>query len=199
MDCKDLTMSERPELLSVIGGLFAAYGKSSDSIRIATYCKFFEDADVRLLKRTVLKVMAENKFMPTIADIVDAMKSLEGTMIESHRVKTWEEAWREINAKMYSTQWGRTPDWSTPEIAAAVNAFGWVSLHTSMADDMPSIRAQIRKFYEDACVRIATDAKNKAVLGVEGGNILGIGGRANNIAKISPKNNQNTRLICQNH
>lgn len=184
---------ENVELVGIISGMFAAYGKSSDSARIAVYCKVFADADIGLLKKTVLKILAESKYIPTIADIMDAMRSLEGTMVESRRVKTWEEAWGEISAKMYSTQWGRIPDLSTPEIAAAVNAYGWHNLHSAKVDDMPTIRAQIRRFYEDACRRIATDAKNKAVLGIEGGNILGIGARANTLTKINnilPKNSQ---------
>ena len=185
------------ELVGVISSMFSAYGKSSDSARIAVYCKVFVDADIRLLKKAILKILAENKYVPTIADIMDAMKSLEGTLVESHRVKTWEEAWCEINSKMYSTQWGRLPDWSTPEIAAAVNAFGWQNLHSAMADDMPTIREQLRRFYDDACTRIATTAKNKAVLGLDGGNILGIGDRAKtNILAENPvfllKNSQKT-------
>lgn len=192
-----MTECENVELVGIISGMFAAYGKSSDSARIAVYCKVFVDADVRLLKKTVIKILAESKYVPTIADIMDAMKSLEGTLDESRRVKTWEEAWREINAKMYSTQWGRIPSWSTPEIEAAVNAYGWQNLHTSLESDMPTIRAQIRRFYEDACTRIAIDAKNKAVLGIDGGNILGIGSRAKtNILTKNPafllKNSQKT-------
>lgn len=184
MGCMDLTMTENTELIGIMSGMFAAYGKSGDAARIAVYCKVFEDADVRLLKKTVLKILAENKFVPTIADIMDAMKSLEGTMVESRRVKTWEEAWREINAKMYSTPWGRTPDWSTPEIAAAVDAYGWHNLHTSQESDMSAIRAQIRRFYEDACTRIAVDTKNKAVLGIKGGNILGIREGTNKLGEL---------------
>ena len=181
---------ENVELVGVVSGMFSAYGKSSDSARIAVYCKVFADADIGLLKKTVLKILAESKYVPTIADIMDAMRSLEGTIVESRRVKTWEEAWREINDKMYSTPWGRTPDWSTPEIAAAVRAYGWQNLHTSQESDMTAIRAQIRRFYEDACARIADETKNRAVLGIEGGNILGIRENTNKpraLKQILPK------------
>ena len=74
---------------------------------------------------------------------------------------------------MYATSFGETPKWSTPEIEAAINAFGWYDLHIALHADMSIIRAQIRRFYEDACERIERKARNEALLGI-GGNILGI-------------------------
>ena len=166
-------MNNETEVVKVMAMMFGAFGQGNDINRIKIYAQFLKSFPVGVVEKAVQKVILNCKFLPTIAELTEAIKELSGTANEDLRVKTWEEAWNEIQRKMQSTQWGKTPEWSTPEIKAAGDAFGWNDLQTCLAEDMPTIRAQIRRFYEDACTRLSNQSQNKALLG-KGGNILGI-------------------------
>lgn len=165
-------MSEA-QIVKIVAMMFGAFGQANDVNRIKIYSQFLKTFPVDVVDKAVQKAILNCKFLPTIAELTEAIKELSGAVNEELRVKTWEEAWNEIQKKMQSTPWGKTPDWSTPEIEAAVNSFGWYDLQTCLAEDMPTIRAQIRRFYEDACKRLSNKAQNEALLG-KGGNILGL-------------------------
>lgn len=153
--------------------MFGAFGQANDTNRIKIYAQFLASFPPEVVDKAVQKTILNCKFLPTIAELTEAIKELMGTANESVRVKTWEEAWGEIQRKMQSTPWGKDPEWSTPEIRAAVNAFGWHDLQSVLTVDMPTVRAQVRRFYEDACSRISNQSQNEALLG-KGGNILGL-------------------------
>lgn len=171
-----LNMENEAKVVKVIAMMFGAFGQGNDINRIKIYTQFLKSFPAEVVDKAVQKVILNCKFLPTIAELTEAIKELSGALNENVRVKTWEEAWNEIQRKMQSTHYGKTPEWSSPEIKAAVDAFGWYDLQTCLADDMPTIRAQIRRFYEDACKRLSNKSQNEALLG-RGGNILGIAER----------------------
>lgn len=164
---KQTHSSNELEITKAVAGLFAAFGQSGDVNRVNIYTLMLQDFPSEIVKKACRKVILECKFLPTVAEIVAAIKSLAGTADENIRAKTWEEAWREIERAMFDTPWGKTPTFSTPEIAAAVSAFDWNSLQTSLAADMSTVRAQVRRFYEDACKRISEKQRNDYVMGKE--------------------------------
>lgn len=149
----------------IIGMLFGAYGQANDAQRQAIYASLLKDLPNEILSKAVKKLLVESKFLPAIAEIVEAAKSLMGSVDDSQRVREWDEAWAEIEKAMFTTPWGHTPTFSRPEIAAAVNNYGWQTLQSSQATDMPTVRAQIRKMYETACKRAVERAHNEYVLG----------------------------------
>ena len=173
-------------MAQAIATLFGAYGEASDINRQEIYARVLATLPPALVEKAVLKTIAEWKSpkLPPVGVLMDNAKSLNATANERVRVKTWEEAWAEIEKAMYSTPWGKTPAWSTPQIKAAVDAFGWNNLQTSLASDMPTNRAQVRRFYEDACARIATQARNEFLLGKNPAGVLGIPRVAQNATMI---------------
>lgn len=148
----------------IITALFANFGQQDNNQRMAIYIKILRDIPVEVLEKACEKLMLENKFLPVPAEIVEASRSLIGTVDAKARFKSWDEAWDEIERKMQSTPWGHTPEFSTPEIAAAVFNFGWNTLQQSLAADMPTIRAQIKKMYESVCERAKEQSNNKYIL-----------------------------------
>lgn len=172
-----LIMENEAKIVKIIAMMFGAFGQGNDINRIKIYTQFLKSFPFEVVDKAVQKVILNCKFLPTIAELTSAIKELSGAVNEDLRVRSWEEAWNEIQRKMQSTPWGKTPEWSSPEIKAAVDAFGWYDLQTCLADDMPTIRAQMRRFYEDACNRLSNESQNKALFG-SGGNILGIAERA---------------------
>lgn len=154
-----------PSSSKIIGTMFGAYGQANDSQRQAIYCKTLEDIPAELLQKAVKKLLLESKFLPSIAEIVEASRSVVGTLDESCRMKNWDEAWSEIERAMRSTPWGATPVFSRPEIATAVRNYGWQSLQTCLAEDINTVRAQMRRMYDEACARSKEQSNNVYVLG----------------------------------
>ena len=105
--------------------LFGALGQANDAHRQAIYTKVLGDIPNEILSKAVKKLLLESKFLPSIAEVVDASKSLMGTADDSTRVREWDEAWNEIERAMQSTPWGHTPVFSRIEIELAVRSFGW--------------------------------------------------------------------------
>ena len=85
--------NEQIERARTIGALFGAFGQGADEARIAIYVRMLKDIPVDVLKVTAEKVMMENKFLPTIAELVEATRSLMAEAEPDTRVKTWAEAW----------------------------------------------------------------------------------------------------------
>lgn len=149
----------------IVGMLFGAFGQANDAHRQAIYTKVLGDIPNEILSKAVKKLLLESKFLPSIAEVVEAGKSLMGTADDSTRVREWAEAWDEIERAMQSTPWGHTPVFSRIEIELAVRSFGWHDLQMTLAEDMPTVRAQVRRMYEDVCRRTKEHGHNEYVLG----------------------------------
>lgn len=163
-----MTLSETLTLL------FGAYGRANDAQQIAIYRLMLADVPPTLLMLAVKKSIRECKFLPSVAELLGQCELLNDAVNEDLRVKDWDEAWGEIQRLMQSTPWGKQPQFSRPEIAQAVNSFGWNELQRVLAADMPAVRAQMRRFYEDACARSKKQAKNEYALGKNPVGILGV-------------------------
>lgn len=142
---------EKKTRAGIISTLFGAYGQSNDTNRVKIYLKATSDIPEKLLGAACKKLLLESKFLPSIAEIVEAARTVAGEIDETSRIKPWDEAWGEIEKAMYATPWGKTPKFSTLEITIAVNRFGWRTLQETLADDMPTVRAQVRRMYDDVC------------------------------------------------
>lgn len=145
--------------------LFGAFGQANDAHRQAIYTKVLGDIPNEILSKAVKKMLLESKFLPSIAEVVEAGKSLMGTADDSTRVREWAEAWDEIERAMQSTPWGHAPVFSRIEIELAVRSFGWHDLQMTLAEDMPTVRAQVRRMYEDVCRRTKEHGHNEYILG----------------------------------
>ena len=166
-----------------IASMFAAFGQSSDGARMAVYYKRLKDMPEKLVEAICDKAIMESKFLPSIAELREMGKSLIGELDETKRVKTWQEAQAEISQGIMRTwfkgclgeipqtheDYGKPcePMWSTPEIKAAVDSYGFYNLGKTLTTDMPIVWAQLRKMYEQACQRKADKEVNQVVLGGE--------------------------------
>ena len=145
--------------------LFALYGQEQNEIRIKAYMGTLQGIPAPVLDKACKKLALESKFLPAVSEIVSAAESLLNEA-NGMRVKGWDEAWEEILMRMEADFYSAAPAWSTPEIAQAVNAFGWKDLRVVQAKDMQTVRAQVRQMYESACKRAAEKKVNDYVLGI---------------------------------
>lgn len=175
------------ETAAIIDTLYAAFHKSQDKQGKDVYVAMLEDLPAELLRKTVKKIILEQTFLPSIAEIRAAGMSLLATVDPSRKVKSWQEAQTEIAAGISRTWFkgclGEIPQdhpeyglpcdpiWSTPEIKAAVDAFGFEALGQTLVDDMPTVWAQLRRLYEQACQSKAEDQTNRYVIGHDAGKL----------------------------
>ncbi len=155
----------------IIASMFACYGQGNDGVRIATYVSVLSEIPTDILSKVCRKMILESKFLPSVAEIVEASKSLIGTMDESSRMKPWAEAWQEIEYQMRTAFVYEKPVFSTKEIEKAVKCYGWKDLCETPSKDFSIAKAQLRDMYHQICARSKEEMVNSYVLGK--GNLLG--------------------------
>ena len=163
--------------------LFIAYGKQNETERIVLYCKAFDDVPTEILQKIVEKVINDCEFLPSVARMREAGRSLIGSVDETQRVKPWVEVQKEIQKGITRTWYhgclgedvpdelyGKScdPKWSTPEVKAAVDSYGFDNLGKVLESDMPIVWSQLRKSYEQACERKKdVETNNHILVGAE--------------------------------
>lgn len=159
--------------------LFGAYGLNKDVDRQLIYNQVLKDVPPALLEKAVYKVLGEweNTFLPPPAVVIAAARSLAEAKEPEKKMLSWVDALAEIEKKMLSTQSYKKPVWSTVELDRAVNAFGWDNLIRTLEEDMPTVRAQLRRLYEDACSRTTDEARNAYLMGKNPMGVIGMSDR----------------------
>ena len=135
----------------IIATLFVSYWEAGDERRIAAYSMALKDLPDDMLMRACHKLLLEKKFLPSVSEIIQACRSLAGSLNDGQRERTWAEAWKEIQEQVKKCGMYEKPVWSTPEIAAAVKAYGYSDLCNLNRDELQTASAQCRRYYEDAC------------------------------------------------
>ena len=171
----DKTMNAR-----IIASMFACYGQGQDGVRIAAYTNMLSGIPTEILSRVSRKLILESKFLPSVAEIVEASRSLIGTMDESFRVKPWGEVQKEIQSGITRTWfhgclgedvpddlYGKScePKWSNEDVRQTVEAYGFENIGKAKVDEMPIVWSQLRKIYESICNRKKEESVNNFVLG----------------------------------
>lgn len=133
--------------------MFAAYDKADNAKQIAAYSMILQDIPDEILMKACHKLLIVNKFLPAIAEIVQACRHITGEINPATRERSWDEAWNEIQREVQRCGLYERMTFSTPEIEAAAKAYGLRELCQLRADEVQTASAQCRRFYEDACRR----------------------------------------------
>lgn len=171
---------DKKRKVEIITNFFALYGQAGDGERIAAYVRMFNGIPAELLQMACDQQALRSKFLPSVAELVEGMRSLIGTVDDTRRVKPWNEAQKEIQKGITRTWfhgclgepvpdelYGKScdPKWSTPEVKAAVDSYGYENIGKVSESDMPIVWAQLRKAYESACDSKQELTVNTHVLG----------------------------------
>lgn len=147
--------------------LFGAFGQEQNIQRMKIYMQLLKDVPQDVLQKVTQKLMLESKFLPSVAEIAEACRSLTATASGTKEVPDWNEAWHEIKRAMYNTPWGKSPKFSHPAITKAVNSYGWKSIHEVNASDFHTMQAQLRRMYDESAKRYVERKRNNAILAGE--------------------------------
>lgn len=144
--------------------LFASFGQEGNKQRMKIYMQMLKDIPENILQRVVEKTIYESKFLPSIAELVEACRSLTATANGVKEVPDWNEAWSEIFKNMHATGWFNTPKWSHPVIEQTVNNYGWNLIHTVEEKDLHTMQAQLRRMYDESAKRYLENMRNNIIL-----------------------------------
>ena len=167
-----LTANKKKQILAT---MFAAYGQAGDEKRLAAYGMALADVPEELLMRACHKLILTKVFLPSIAEIVEACRSLVGSADDAKRERTWAEAWEEILRQVRRCGMYEKPSWSTPEIAAAVKSYGYTDLCNLNRNELQTASAQCRRFYEEACqYKKDQDVNDYVLKRISGAEMIGL-------------------------
>jgi len=172
-------MEEKQRYEKTLKYYFLMYGQHDQTERIKAYAEKLKVIPIDILKAILNKLVFTNNRVASIAEIMEAGASLSNTVNGSEEIN-WQEAQREIMIGMRRTWYkgclGEIPDtdpeygkpcepmWSTPEIKAAVDAYGFENFQLVLAEDMPIVWAQLRRLYEQAYQKRRERDINRRVL-----------------------------------
>lgn len=154
--------------------LFAVYGQEDKIQRMKIYAEALKPVPLDTLSKACKMLATEKKFLPAISEIIEAVQDLNSE-IHGTGVKSWLDAWAEIEKAVWKTGWYAKPTFSTPEIAETVRVFGWHNLMMTAEEALPTVRAQMRYLYEQVCskkrrkalIDYALNSKTDGLLGIE--------------------------------
>lgn len=146
----------------IIGTLYGAFGKADDAQRQAIYVKMLADVPNTVLAKAVKRLILEKTFLPSVAEIVTAAKSIIAEVAPESRLPDWQEAWGEIERAMQSSA---PPEFTHPIIALAVKTYGLTNLKCCNVDMWQAAQAQVRRIYDDLCRRHNDKTLNAYVIG----------------------------------
>ena len=104
----------------------------------------YSNTEVRLAMESLSKT---SKFFPSLSEIIEAIEKLERAAT-GDGILDFDEAWADVYKEIKRCSVYSTPQFATPEIAAAVKRIGWDTLCNMQSDAVSTVRAQFKKFYE---------------------------------------------------
>jgi hypothetical protein len=158
--------NEKDRKAKAISMLFTAFGQGSEAERMAMYVKKLQDVPADVLDKACDKVIMECKYLPSIAELVQAAKALVKEANGTADLP-FAEVWKEIMQQLHETYF----DWeegtfSRKEIAELVRCIGGLKeLRMMTTAEEPVIRAQMNKMYDGICARNKEKENNGYILG----------------------------------
>ena len=149
-------MQERVDHVAIakaVGVLFAGFpAVEAGEETIKLYVRLLSDIPLEVLSLCVEQFIAQSKFLPTVAEIREqALKLTRPDRISAL------EAWGLVKEQMRLKGSYRSPEFSDPLIAKAVECIGWKTLCGS--ENEPADRAHFSKVYDSLVQRDEADAR----------------------------------------
>ncbi len=150
-----MTNAEAGVLLDALHAAFPRTTISADTAQL--YARFLVDLDLQSAAQAVAMWIATAKFFPTVGE-------LRGLATSDGGAPDPDRAFAEVMKVVGSTGVYRTPRFSHPAIAEAVDAITWREV--CLSDHAPSLRAHFAKAYEAARLRSNSAAHRGLVNGI---------------------------------
>lgn len=130
----------------------------------AIYARALSILSVEEINAAMLKLLTTCKFWPSVAEIIEAARSIKITA-EGNTVPAAAEAWGEIMQLARKNGMDRKWEFSCHEVEYTLKMFGGKQMICMMQEsDMPTCRAQFMRMYNEICEKQKTERENQEVL-----------------------------------
>ena len=130
----------------------------------AIYARALSTLSMDEINAAMLKLLTTCKFWPSVAEIMEAARSIKIT-INGNTVPAAAEAWGEVMQLARRNGMDRQWDFSCEEVKYTLKMFGGKQMICMMQEsDMPTCRAQFMRMYNEICEKWETERQNKEVL-----------------------------------
>lgn len=170
---KGVKILENNILASAISTLFGAYGKANDHDRQAIYFKALSGLDPNTVMLACQKTIYNNKFLPSISEIFENVKSIVYYQNPQYRPKDWDEVLIEITQAVKQSPFEKFT-WSSKDIERAVKSYGLDNLRYGEVSSYSYGLEVIRKNYLIICSRKYNNLQNAGIINGSNDDILGI-------------------------
>ena len=138
----------KKEFVMIITKLTVAFGKEVNNEFINIWYSFLKEYSSKDFDYAVNKIVRENKYFPTISEIVNVIEESRNPYLQLDS----ESAWNEFK-EIYSSNGGcyqkeRIMNKLNPVIRRTIERIGFERYATSMVDEIPFIRKDFIKVYE---------------------------------------------------
>lgn len=157
-----MNKTETAKLLALFKAAYSTYRptETESEVTVNFWHRLLGDVDWPEAERAFFRLMATRTsgFMPQIGEVRRAVMQARHPSLLVLPEDAWGEAWSNVKAVGRN----RTPEWSHPALAAAVEVIGWADICNTNTDNLGTLRAQFMKVYrakqEAAEVEAATPA-----------------------------------------
>lgn len=131
----------------ILAQLFSAFPNTQATEEtVAVYHRLLKDIPATELQTVVDQVMAESKFLPTIAELREMHRKLDNV----GRL-TWADAWELVQKEVRRIGSYQAPKFNDPITTRVVATIGWRNICASEQPD--TVRAHFRQMYEALSTR----------------------------------------------
>lgn len=141
----------RAEVIKLLGAAAIAYPRTdrddtTKAMTVELWLRMLGDLPYAVAEAALMRHISLSQWPPTIADLRSGAAALEpGAPLDG------ETAWGEVLKAMRQVGYARTPQWSSPLIATAMDRLwgGWSNACQSVqSDDLPTWHAQWLKLWQ---------------------------------------------------
>ena len=158
-------MSKEAEIVKLLRQYLSAFPNATmQDSAWAIYARALSVLSVEEINAAMLKLLTTCKFWPSVAEIIEAARSIKITA-EGNAVPAAAEAWGEIMQLARKNGMDRKWEFSCHEVEYTLKMFGGKQMICMMQEsDMPTCRAQFMRMYNEICEKQKTERENQEVI-----------------------------------
>ena len=157
-------MSKETEIVNLLRRYMTAFPSNSlaDSA-FAIYARALSTLSFDEINAAMLKLLTTSKFWPSVAEIMEAARSVR-ECAEGSTLPTAAEAWQEVQQLVRTRHIYKPWVYSCEEVQKAAECYGRYELCNLLESEVGIARAQFCKMYNEIVQRSEEQRKNEEVL-----------------------------------
>lgn len=146
----------------VLALIKCAYPKFTDEqARVYGIC--LKEIPDEVLKKAVVNVIKQSRFLPTIAEIIEESK-LVWQYARGIELPNAEQGWAEVYKAIGAVGPYRKPVFKDPMVQRTVECMGWQSICNMLESDVPRVRDTFLRMYQNNTERKETARRMRTTL-----------------------------------